>query len=312
MLQGNYDTILKLISEGSNLPVEEISRRIEAKRAKLSGLISKEGAAQIIASELGINFDRQKMKLCNLLTGMKRVNIVGKIIRLNRVVEYNKNGKSGKIGSFLLADETSNVRVVLWDVNHIGLIENGGVKEGDVVEIAGGDVRNAEVHLSGFADLKVSNVTFESVQTKPVMQSKTIDKITFNDNVSVRAFVVQLFGPTFYNVCPECNKRVSETNQCEAHGNVIPKRNAILTLIVDDGTGNIRCVMFSDQLKKIATEQELENSETFMSKRKDLMGKELFIEGGVRKNKLSEIPEIFVNDVKDIDLDVLIKELETK
>lgn len=310
MLQGNYDTIVKLIAEGSNLPIDEILRRIEAKRAKLSGLISKEGAAQIIASELGINFDKQKMKIENLLTGMKRINIVGKIVRINKVAEYNKNGRSGKIGSLLLADETSNVRVVLWDVNHIGMIERGDIKEGDVIEITGGDVRNAEVHLSSFGEIKLSPIQLENVQTKPVLQQKTIDKITQNDNVSFRAFIVQLFGPTFYNVCPECRKRVSETNQCEAHGNVIPQRNAILTLIVDDGTGNIRCVVFSDQIKKIATEQELESSETFMGKRKELIGKELIIEGGARKNKLSDVLEIFVNDLKEVEISSLITELE--
>ncbi len=41
MIQGNYDQIIKLLSESSKLPVEEVERRIEAKRAKLSGLISK-------------------------------------------------------------------------------------------------------------------------------------------------------------------------------------------------------------------------------------------------------------------------------
>ena len=33
--------------------------------------------------------------------------------------------------------------------------------------------------------------------------------------------------------------------------------------------------MFSDQIKKVATEAELESSESFMVKRKELIGKEL-------------------------------------
>ena len=47
-----------------------------------------------------------------------------------------------------------------------------------------------------------------------------------------------------------------------------------------------------------------------MAKRNELIGKEIFIEGGVRKNKLSENLEIFVNDIQDIDVDKLIAELE--
>jgi len=310
MIQGNYDQIIKMISESSKLSVEEIERKIEARRAKLSGLISKEGAAQIIASELGISFDKQKMKISGLLSGMRKINLVGKIVKLNRVAEYNKNGKSGKIGSFLLADDTSNIRVVLWDTNHISLIENGMIKEGDTVELSNGDIRNSELHLGSFGDLKLSNVVLGNVQTKPVVQKKEIGQIQSNDNISSRAFIVQIFGPTFYNVCPECKKKVSETNQCETHGNVIPKRNAILTLILDDGSGSIRAVLFSEQIKKIVSESELESSESFMPKRKELLGSEIFVEGYARKSKLSDNIEIFVNDIQNIEIEKLIEELE--
>ena len=310
MLQGNYEQIIRVISESSKLPVEEIERRIEARRARLSGLISKEGAAQIIASELGISFDKQKMKISGLLSGMKKVNLVGKIVKMNRVAEYNKNGKSGKIGSFLLADDSSNIRVVLWDTNHISLIENGVIKEGDTIEISNGDIRNNEFHLGGFGDIKLSQEVLGEVQTKPVVQYKTLDKAQVNDSILSRAFIVQIFGPTFYNTCPECKKRVSETNSCEVHGTIIPKKNAILTLIIDDGSGSIRAVLFTEQVKKVASEAELENSDTFMPKRNELLGKEVFIEGSVRKNKLTENLEIFVNDVRDIDVDKLIEELE--
>jgi ssDNA-binding replication factor A large subunit len=241
---------------------------------------------------------------------MKKVNILGKVVRMNKIAEFNKNGKSGKIGSFLLADDTSNIRVVLWDTNHISLIENNTIKEGDFVELSGGDVRNSEIHLGGFADIKLSNAKLDNVQEKPVVQKKVIEKIMPNDVINTRAFIVQLFGPTFYSVCRECNKKLGEDNRCEVHGIVTPKKNAILTLILDDGTGNIRAVVFSEQLKKIATEAELENTESFMNKRNELLGKEIIVEGGVRKNKLSEAIEIFVNDIQEIDLDNLIADLE--
>jgi len=310
MLVGSYEQIIKLLSESSGLPIEEIERRIEAKRAKLSGLISKEGAAQIIASELGISFEKQKMKISSLLSGMKRINLTGKIIKLNKTIEYNKNNKQGKIGSFLLGDETGNIRVVLWDTNHIALFEKGAIKEGDFVEISGADVRNSELHLSGFSDIKLSQALIENVKIEPVLQKKTLDKVQVNDNISVRAFIVQIFGPTFYSVCPECGKRVFETNECQIHGKIIPKKNAILTFILDDGTDSIRAVLFSEQIKKIVSDSELENAESFSGKRNELLGKELVFEGSVRKNKLSENLEIFVNDIKEINLDELIGELE--
>ena len=309
MLQGNYDQILKLISESSNLPVDEITRRIEAKRAKLSGLIRKEGAAQIIASELGISFDKQKMKISGLLPGMRKINLVGKVIRVNRIVEYNKNGRSGKIGSLQIADDTSNIRVVLWDVNHIGLLEKGIIKEGDVIEINNADVRNSEIHLTGFSDIKLSQAVISNPVTQVIVQKKIIKEVNINDNVSLRAFVVQIFGPTFYNTCPECNKKVSETLECEAHGKVVSKRRAILTLILDDGTENIRALFFSDQITKLAG-IEITSPEDFVVKRNELLGQELFFEGSVRKNRITDNMELFVNNFQVLDLDKLISDLD--
>jgi len=146
-MEENYTKLLDRITRSSSIEKEEIERKIEAKRAKLSGLISKEGAAQIVAAELGINFDQEKLKISEIIQDMKRVNVIGKIVRMNAVREYNKNGREGKIGSFLLADETSNIRTVLWDTNHIELIEKGEIKEGSVVEISNGGVRNGDKKL---------------------------------------------------------------------------------------------------------------------------------------------------------------------
>jgi len=48
--------LVNFISSESGLSVKEIQRRISLKIAKLSGLISENGAAQIIAAELGVSF----------------------------------------------------------------------------------------------------------------------------------------------------------------------------------------------------------------------------------------------------------------
>jgi ssDNA-binding replication factor A large subunit len=310
MIPGNYEQILEKISKNSGLAIDEIGRKIEAKRAKLSGLISKEGAAQIIASELGISFEKEKMKVKELLNGMRKINLVGKIIRMNRVVSYDKNGRQGKIGSFLLADDTSNVRIVLWDVNHIELIEKGEIKEGDVVEITSGDVRNGEMHLSSFSDIKKSSEVIEKVVETKVVVEKEIKDIGFNESVSVRAFVVQIFGPSFFKVCPECNKKVQDDGSCAEHGAVASKQRAIVNFILDDGTNSIRCTLFHDQIAKLAGEEALVSTETFMPKREEFLGKEFIVNGNARRNNFSQSLELIANDVVEINIDQLIEKLE--
>ena len=189
----DYSQLVERISRSSGLLVEDIERRIEAKRAKLSGLISKEGAAQVVASELGISFEKEKMKISELLSGMRKVNVIGKIIELFPIREYNKNNRQGKICSFVLADETGNIRSVLWDSNHIALFEQEKLKKEDIVEISNATMRNNELHLTGFSDIKLSNELIKEVKTEKIFYEKHIVELKQGESVGIRAIVVQMF-----------------------------------------------------------------------------------------------------------------------
>ena len=207
----NYDALVERIVKASNLNKEEVERRIEARKAKLSGLISKEGAAQIIAAEAGVNLENQDLKISELMPGMKRVNVIGKVINLFPVREVEKNGRKGKVVNFFIADDTSNLRVVLWDTNHIALIEKQEIKEGDVVEIKNASMRDSELHLSGFSDIKKSDKILENVKTERVVKQEAIEDVKKGENVQIRAVVVQMFQPRFFHVCPECGKKATAT-----------------------------------------------------------------------------------------------------
>ena len=202
-----YDKILEKISNASGLEKQEIEQRVESKIQKLSGLISKEGAAQVVAAELGINFDNEKLKVDELLPGMRRVNIIGKVINTFPVRTFVRNNQENKVANFILADETSNVKVVLWDTNHIELLEKNQIIKGSVVEIINGNVRDNEIHLGSFSELKLSNENIGEVKTEMVLKQKNIEDFKISDNVKVRAFIVQIFDPKFFEVCPECKKR---------------------------------------------------------------------------------------------------------
>src|SRR3989344_300748 len=162
-MEGNYRQLVQFISDSSGVSIDDIERRIEAKQAKLAGLISKEGAAQIIAAELNVNFDKHIIKISQVVPGMKKINVIGKIIEIAPIREYNKNGRSGKIGSFFLADETSNIRTVLWDENHIDLISKGKIKDESVIEIGNAGIRNGELHLGSFSEIKISDKKIDKI-----------------------------------------------------------------------------------------------------------------------------------------------------
>jgi ssDNA-binding replication factor A large subunit len=307
----NYSQLVEFISKNSGVPVDEIDRRIEAKRAKLAGLISKEGAAQIVAAELNISFDKQSIKISQIVQGMRKINLTGKIINLFPVREYNKNGRSGRIGSFVLADETSNMRVVLWDENHIELICQGKINNDSVVEISNATIRNGELHLNSFSEIKVTDKVISNiVLDKPVIK-KTISQFFPNERVIARAFIIQLYEPKFFNVCPACKKKVNEMFECITHGKVAPEKRALLNMVLDDGTDSIRAVMFAEQAEKVFGMETLENSELFVNKKQEMLGNEFHISGLVRKNSLYDLNEFIIDSLSDVDLDKLILELES-
>ncbi len=304
----NYEKILEKISKASKLEKEEIERRVEAKRAKLSGLISKEGAAQVIAAELGISFDNEKLKIQELLPGMRKVKVIGKIIKLSPVRSFIRNGKEGKVTDLILADETSNIKVVLWDTNHIGLIEKKEIGEGSIIEISNGSMRGNEIHLGSFSELKLSNEILESVHTERVFKEKEIADLKVAENVKVRAFIVQIFEPRFFDVCSECKKKVSSQEGgfvCESHGKIIPEKRALINLVLDDGTETIRAILFNEHVTSLGI--DLEN---FSGKKQELLGKEAFFLGNIRNNKFFNKPEVMVDKIDEINIDELIVELE--
>ncbi len=309
-MENNYQQLVEMIAENSGLSIDEIERKIQAKQAKLAGLISKEGAAQVIAAELNINFDKQLIKISQIVPGMRKINLIGKIINIFPIREYNKNGRSGRIGSFIIADETSNIRVVLWDENHIELISKGEITPNKVIELNNASLRNQEIHLTSFSEIKPSNQEIKTTITEKPTFTKTIKEFNTNDNASARAFIVQMFEPKFFEVCPECRKKAVDS-KCQEHGVITPEKRALLNFIIDDGTESIRAVIFSDQLEKIMTKDEIEKPELFAIKKQELLGKEMLISGQVRKNQLFNTDELIINNCDEINLDELITKLET-
>ncbi len=311
----NYEKLLEKIANSAKIEKEEIERKVEAKRAKLSGFISKEGALQVIAAELGVNFDNEIFKIDELLTGMRKVNTCGKIIRLFPIRSFtSKTGQDGKVLNFIVADETGNIRVVLWDTKHIEQIENGTIKEGDAVQILNGTMREGEIHLGSFSQFKKSERTFESVSSEKKTEKKKIKDLTNNESVSIRAFIVQSFDPRFFNVCPECKKKVNKEEEefiCTTHGKVTPEKRALINILIDDGTETIRTVLFHENLKFIGIDA-YEDQELMLTQKNNILGKEFIFSGEIRTNKFFNNLEFIVNKIENVDLEELQKELEKK
>ncbi len=291
----DYIKLVDRIVKASGLGREEIEARVDAKKAKLSGLISREGAAQIVAAELGISFDNEKLKISELSSEMRKANVVGKITKVFPVREFSKNGREGKVASFYLGDEGSNIRVALWDTNHIELIEKGVLKEGDVVEIMNAGVRKGEMSLGAFSDIKKSNEKMENVKAERSMEAGKFKDVKEGDNLKVRAVVVQCFEPRFF----DSKKKEGE-------------KGVLLNLVLDDGTETMRTVLFKENIKKLlnVNDDEIFSLEALNLKRTNLLGEEKFFAGSFRKNSFTGNIEMSLNGVEEVDVGKLVGEME--
>jgi ssDNA-binding replication factor A large subunit len=309
MVAGNYEKIVEKIAQSAGVEKEEVLRKIEAKRAKLSGLISQEGAAQVVAAELGVNFDNEKLKIDELLPGMRKVNTLGKIITLFPVRTFKtQKGDEGKVCNFVVADDTSNIKIVLWDTNHIALIEKGEIKEGSAVEIVNASMRDNELHLGSFSELKPSTEKFANVVTEKVVKEKPISDFKIGDSASVRAFVVQSFEPRFFEVNKETGRKPNEEERTKG---VPLEKRALINIVLDDGTETMRAVLFHESLKEIGL-TALDNVEQMIVQREELLGKEFIFSGNIRRNNFFNNEEFIIESAKPVEMDALIAKFEGK
>ena len=128
---------------------------------------------------------------------------------------------------------------------------------------------------------------------KPKATIKTIDSLRDGDDfVEIAGAVVNAYELKFYEVCPSCAKRVREEAgiwKCQEHGVVEPAYSYLWNLMLDDGTGMVRCTLFSKQVNRLLgmdggqVGKYREKPESFEAKT-ELLGKLLAFRGKVRKN----------------------------
>jgi ssDNA-binding replication factor A large subunit len=326
----SLEMIIEKICENSKLTKEAVSKLIEEKQEELSGLVSGEGAAYIVAREHGINLLKQskrQLKVKNLLSGLKSVDLVARIVSITEIREFERNGKAGKVVNLTIGDETGVVRIALWN-DDTDLVSGGTLKEDDTVKISNGFVITDN---RGNPELRIGKGTIEKVDEKiqviavpknnelqkfTVATRKHIKDVKEGDYVELRASMVQIFKRNmFYDVCPVCNSRLNNS-ECKDHGPVNPQFNMIVAGVIDDGTENIRAVFFREMAEKMfgmktdaARELSLKATspldvyESFGN-----LGKEFIFRGRVKRNDLTESTEMIVNEIDDIDVK---KEAET-
>ena len=312
------EQIIAKIKEHSGIADAELNAKIDAKMEELSGLISKEGAAHIIANELSVKlFDAVtgKLQIENILEGMRDVEVDGKVLNISQISTFQrKDGAPGKVANVVLADETGSIRVVLWG-DHADLTTT--FKEQDILKVSSGYVREnngkIEIHLNDKSGVVVNPEGETMGEVKATQQSKPASRKSIaalaetDDHVELMGTVVQVFEPRFFEVDPTTGRRSRPDGEGifrdAAGGQITPDFSYVMNAVLDDGTETIRAVFFRDQAQELVGKSKEEMMQykdapdQFEQVKTELLGHIVKLTGKVKKNEMFERLEFVANDV---------------
>ena len=311
----DFNELLQKIIEKTGLTKEDVQQKILEKQRELSNLVSKEGAAYIIAKELGLDVftkTKRRLEIRNVVPKIRDLKLTARVIRIFEPRSFSKEGKKGKVASIILGDESGNIRLSLWD-NQTDIIES--LKPGMAVETFGAYTRDnglggVELRLGNKGGVRILEQcelpALEKLHKPSEIERKNITELKEGEPAELKASLVQVFETSiFYEICPQCESRViKEGNdfKCSEHGIVNPAKTIVLSGIIDDGTGNIRAVFFRNvalDLIGMDIKQALEREDFFENL--NILGKEFIMLGKARRNKMFNRLEFVVNNVKEVD-----------
>jgi len=142
---------------------EWLSSEINARQTRFSGLLTEEGALELVAREHGVPSESvaqafRPVSLSQLSQGDTASALV-RALQIFAPKTFKKNERSGKVCNVFIADETARGTLVLWN-DDVDLVEKGKIKRNDLLRIANATVKSIqplELHSSLLTEIVVSN-----------------------------------------------------------------------------------------------------------------------------------------------------------
>ena len=237
-----FDELIGKIASESGLAEDEVRRRVDEKQRELGGLITPEGAAHVVANELGINLfsgasKTRDIKIENIIPGMQSVDVVGRVRRIFPAREFTRSdGGKGKVSSLILGDDTATIRVVFWGRDTEKLEK---IKEGDIIRIRDGYTKE---DLNGEAELHIGS------RTRVILNPPDVDPEQFPEvETKVRKIAELEDGmPSVDVLCKVM--RIYEVREFTRDDG---STGRVVNLVVADDTGRARLVLWNEDVSMI-------------------------------------------------------------
>jgi replication factor A1 len=316
MIHVPIEDIIKKVSGQSGLSEKEVKVKIKEKMSSLKDLVSEEGAAYIIASELNVKLFEDPatkvLKINEAHIGMTGVEIVAKVTQIFETRNFQRDGRTVDFVPIMIADETGQIRTTLWD-RRADLIKEDRLNQGDVVRIKGAAIKDnkysgKELQLTSRSQILINQDDLDVKLASPEkqeLQETSLDKPILGSPVKIRGTIVNIAEPRFYDACPECRKKVAPDGdkfRCLTHELVKANKTLIFNFVIDDSKGNIRATCFGESGEKILGMSADKLHDLLLEKpveeiAVDFLGSFVEVQGSIRENKAYDRTELSANSV---------------
>ncbi len=324
MIKIPLEEVIKKIVAQSGMTESEVNTKIDEKMKAFDEIVSRDGAAFMVASENGVKvFEDPATKVLEIKDvhpGMSGVELLAKVSRIFDARSFSRDGRDVPFIPIMIQDSTGSIRTTLWD-KRTELITKNRLKVGDVIRIKNCSIKEnsytgKDLQLNSRSQLLINQDELDVDVAAPVAAVETdLSNPTLGSPVNVFGTIVSVSEPRFYNACGECRRKVSESNECQTHGKVeSPKTTMILNFVLDDSKGNVRATCFGELGEKLLGEnadtiQELIAAQGSDNIGLEVLGKMVEVSGIIKENKNYDRVEMNVNSIKIKNADEMIARL---
>ena len=237
-MQSLEEIITTILAQKPDLTRESILKMMHSKREGAGRLLTDEGAAHMVASDLGVSLTssgtfKTTLDSKNLIIGSSDVSVTGRVAMAYPTRTFQKrDGAQGRVGRFVLQDEKGFIKIVLWD-EKAELIDQNRLIPGVIARVNHGYVRAG---LDGRPEVNVGNrgsIVIES--SSPESEQRQIESHKKIGDVSEKDFFVNIIGIVISASSPSAFTRSDGTS------------GRVARIQVGDETGQIRLVLWNEK-----------------------------------------------------------------
>jgi len=236
--------IEQILSMRPEISRKEILEKLEMEKRKTGGFISDAVLLRMIAAEFSVEIPQDvaltpTLSIVDLILSLNNVTLIGRVVAVFPPKTF-KGDKSGKVASLLVADQSSILRVVLWN-DKTSLIESGEIKVGQVIRFSHGYTREdwsgrVELHIGEKSEIEINPQDVEA-KDYPTIGKFTIKigEITQahkNKRVSIKGTVKELFSASTF-------KRQDSSS------------GKVMRFVLVDETGEIPVVVWNEKVDEL-------------------------------------------------------------